>query len=55
MRWWMVDSTKVVDVAPRLFIRNGFQRMVDAERCFEMAEHIDEVDGEGDDVEGGGV
>ena len=29
--------------------------MVDAKTGFEMAEHIDEVDGEGDDVERGGV
>ena len=29
--------------------------MVDAKTGFEMAKHIDEVDGDGDDIEGGGV
>ena len=29
--------------------------MVDAKCGFEMAKHIDEVDGDGDDVERGGV
>lgn len=35
--------------------QEGFEGVVDAEGGFEVAEHVEEVEGEGEEVEGGGV